>query len=90
MQDNHRKAFVNAEPFSREYVKIDGTLYLLDMRHTLEYGNECMAFECNGLGKVKSVMDVWAKRGIALTKNEFEKCKREFMEDMRRRNHVQN
>lgn len=83
MQKNHRKAFVNAEPFSREYVKIDGTLYLLDMRHTLEYGNECMAFECNGLGKVKSVMDVWAKRGIALTKNEFEKCKHEFINYMK-------
>ncbi len=84
MQDNHRKAFLNAEPFSCEFVQIDGTLYLLDMRHTLEYGNECMAFECNGLGKVKSVMDVWAKRGIALTNNEFEKCKREFISYMKR------
>lgn len=67
----------------REVVFFDGEFYLVDMRYTLDAGNECMAFECNGLGKVKSVMDVWAKRGIALTKNEFEKCKREFINYMR-------
>ena len=81
--------FMHAESF-REVVYFDGEFYLLDMRYTLDAGNECMAFECNGLGKVKSVLDVWAKRGIALTKNEFNKCKREFMEYMRRHNNVQN
>ena len=83
MQDNHRKAFVNAEPFSREYVKIDGTLYLLDMRHTWDAGNECMAFRCAKSGEVTSGEDVWSKRGMMLTRREFNKCKREFISYMK-------
>lgn len=84
MQKNHRKAFVNAEPFSSEYVKIDGTLYLLDMRHTLEYGNECMAFGCDFDGNVLSSEDVWVKHGMPLTRKEMDKCCSEFIHYMKR------
>ena len=76
--------------FFRDFVEVDGTYYMLDMRHTWDAGNECMAFRCAKSGEVRSGEDVWSKRGMMLTRREFNKCKREFMEDMRRRNHVQN
>lgn len=63
---------------------------MIDMRHTIDAGNECMAFRCAKSGEVTSGEDVWSKRGMMLTRREFNKCKREFMEDMRRRNNVQN
>lgn len=31
----------------REVVYFDGEFYLLDMRYTLDAGNECMAFRCD-------------------------------------------
>ena len=56
---------------------------MLDMRHTLDAGNECMAFRCAKSGEVTSGEDVWSKRGMMLTRREFNKCKREF------RDHIQ-
>lgn len=76
--------------FFRDFVEVNGTYYMLDMRHTLDAGNECMAFRCAKYGEVTSGEDVWSKRGMMLTRREFNKCKREFMKDMRRRNNVQN
>ena len=75
--------------FFRDFVEINGIFYMLDMRHTMDAGNECMAFRCAKSGEVTSGEDVWSKRGMMLTRREFNKCKREFMEDMRRRNNVQ-
>lgn len=76
--------------FFRDFVEVNGTYYMLDMRHTWDAGNECMAFRCAKSGEVTSGEDVWSKRGMMLTRREFNKCKREFMEDMRRRNNAQN
>lgn len=76
--------------FFRDFVEVNGTYYMLDMRHTWDAGNEFMAFRCAKSGEVTSGEDVWSKRGMMLTRREFNKCKREFMEDMRRRNNVQN
>lgn len=78
------------EIFFRDFVRVKGTWYMLDMRFTQDAGNECMAFQCARPGEPCNRNDVWSKRGMQLTRREFNKCKREFMEDMRRRNHVQN
>ena len=69
--------------FFRDFVQINGDYYMLDMRHTLDAGNECMAFRCAKYGEVTSGEDVWSKRGMELTRREFNKCKREF------RNYIQ-
>lgn len=42
-----------------------------------------MAFRCAKSGEVTSGEDVWSKRGMMLTRREFNKCKREF------RDHIQ-
>lgn len=76
--------------FFRDFIEINGIFYMLDMRYTMYEGNECMAFRCARPGEPCNRNDVWSKRGMQLTRREFNKCKREFMEDMRRRNHVQN
>lgn len=69
--------------FFRDFVEINGVFYMIDMRHTLDAGNECMAFRCAKSGEVTSGEDVWSKRGMMLTRCEFNKCKREF------RNYIQ-
>ena len=69
--------------FFRDFVEINGIFYMLDMRHTMDAGNECMAFRCAKSGEVTSGEDVWSKRGMMLTRHEFNKCKREF------RDHIQ-
>ena len=69
--------------FFRDFVEVNGTYYMLDMRHTWDAGNECMAFKCAKSGEVTSGEDVWSKRGMDLTSREFNKCKREF------RDHIQ-
>lgn len=69
--------------FFRDFVEVDGTYYMLDMRHTWDAGTECMAFRCAKSGEVTSGEDVWSKRGMDLTRREFNKCKREF------RDHIQ-
>lgn len=65
--------------FFRDFVQINGDYYMLDMRHTLDAGNECMAFRCAKSGEGTSWEDVWSKRGMMLTRREFNKCKREFI-----------
>lgn len=70
--------------FFRDFVQINGDYYMLDMRHTLDAGNECMAFRCAKYGEVTSGEDVWSKRGMMLTRREFDKCKREFISYMKR------
>ena len=71
--------------FFRDFVEINGTYYMLDMRHTWDAGNECMAFRCAKSGEVTSGEDVWSKRGMRLTRGEFNKCKREFISYMKRK-----
>lgn len=71
--------------FFRDFVEVDGTYYMLDMRHTLDAGNECMAFRCAKYGEVTSGEDVWSKRGMMITRREFNKCKREFISYMKRK-----
>lgn len=73
---------MNGESF-REVVFFDGQCYLLDMRYTLDAGNECMAFRCAKSGEGTSWEDVWSKRGMMLTRREFNKCKREFISYMK-------
>lgn len=69
--------------FFRDFVEINGVFYMLDMRHTLDAGNECMAFRCAKSGEVTSWEDVWSKRGMMPTRREFNKCKREFISYMK-------
>ena len=69
--------------FFRDFVQINGDYYMLDMRHTLDAGNECMAFRCAKSGEGTSWEDVWSKRGMMLTRREFNKCKREFISYMK-------
>lgn len=69
----------------REVVYFDGEFYLLDMRYTLDAGNECMAFRCAKSGEVTSGEDVWSTRGMMLTRREFNKCKREFISYMKKK-----
>ena len=69
--------------FFRDFVEVNGTYYMLDMRHTWDAGNECMAFRCAKSGEGTSWDDVWSKRGIMLTRREFNKCKREFISYMK-------
>lgn len=71
--------------FFRDFVEVDGTYYMLDMRHTWDAGNEFMAFRCAKSGEVTSGEDVWSKRGMMLTRSEFNKCKREFIEYMKKK-----
>ena len=44
--------------FFRDFVEVNGIYYMLDMRHTLDAGNECMAFRCAKSGEVTSGEDV--------------------------------
>ena len=69
--------------FFRDFVEVNGTYYMLDMRYTWDAGNECMAFRCAKSGEGISWEDVWSKRGIMLTRREFNKCKREFISYMK-------
>ena len=71
--------------FFRDFIEVNGTYYMLDMRHTWDAGTECMAFRCAKPGEVTSGEDVWSKRGIMLTRREFNKCKREFISYMKRK-----
>lgn len=73
----------------RDVFEINGKHYLLDMRYTADHGNECMAFPCSSTGDVTNWLEVWAKNGMELTEEEFEQCKKEFTDYIRRRNHVQ-
>lgn len=68
----------------RETVFFDGEFYLLDMRYTLDAGNECMAFRCDFDGNVLSSEDVWVKHGMPLTQEEMNKCCSEFVHYMKR------
>lgn len=63
----------------RRVVYFDGKFYLLDMRYTLDAGNECMAFKCDSDGNVLSSDDVWVKHGMSLTQKEMDKCCSEFV-----------
>ena len=74
--------------FFRDFVEVNGTYYMgtyymLDMRHTWDAGTECMAFRCAKSGEGTSWEDVWSKRGMMLTRREFNKCKREFISYMK-------
>lgn len=69
--------------FFRDFVEVNGTYYMLDMRHTWDAGTECMAFRCAKPGEGTSWEDVWSKRGMMLTRREFNKCKREFISYMK-------
>ena len=69
--------------FFREFVEINGIFYMLDMRHTWDAGTECMAFRCEKSGEGTFWEDVWSKRGMMLTRREFNKCKREFISYMK-------
>lgn len=71
--------------FFRDFVQINGDYYMLDMRFTPDAGNECMAFYCNRQGEVISGLEAWSKRGMRLTRSEFNKCKREFISYMKRK-----
>lgn len=68
----------------REVVYFDGEFYLLDMRYTIDAGNECMAFRCDADGNVLSWDDVWVKHGMPLTQEEMNKCCSEFIHYMKR------
>lgn len=67
-----------------EVVFFDGEFYLLDMRYTLDAGNECMAFRCDFDGNVLSSDDVWVKHEMPLTQKEMDKCCSEFVHYMKR------
>ena len=69
--------------FFRDFVEVNGTYYMLDMRHTWDAGNEFMAFQCARPGEPCNRNDVWSKRGMMLTRREFNKCKREFISYMK-------
>ena len=71
--------------FFRDFVEVNGTYYMLDMRHTWDAGNEFMVFRCAKSGEVTSGEDVWSKRGMMLTRREFNKCKREFISYIKRK-----
>ena len=75
--------FMHGESF-REVVYFDGEFYLLDMRYTLDAGNECMAFRCDANGDVLSSEDVWVKNGMPLTQKKMDKCCSEFIHYMKR------
>lgn len=68
----------------REVVFFDGEFYLLDMRYTMDAGNECMAFRSDADGNVLSSEDVWVKHGMPLTQKEMNKCCSEFIHYMKR------
>ena len=70
--------------FFRNFVQINGDYYMLDMRFTPDAGNECMAFYCNRQGEVTSGLEAWSKRGMRLTRSEFNKCKHDFIEYMKK------
>lgn len=46
--------------FFRDFVEINGIWYMLDMRHTMDAGNECMAFRCAKSGGG----DIWRGRMV--------------------------
>ena len=71
--------------FFRDFVEINGIFYMLDMRHTMDAGNECMAFYCNRQGEVTSGLEAWSKRGKRLTRSEFNQCKQDFIEYMEKK-----
>lgn len=70
--------------FFRDFVQINGDYYMLDMRHTMDEGNECMAFRCDFDGNVLSSDDVWVKHGMPLTQKEMDKCCSEFIHYMKK------
>lgn len=70
--------------FFRDFVEVNGTYYMLDMRYTWDAGNECMAFKCDFDGNVLSSEDVWVKHGMPLTQKEMDKCCSEFIHYMKR------
>lgn len=74
----------NNEIFFRDFVRVKGTWYMLDMRFTMDAGNECLAFRCAKPGEPCDANDVWSQRGMPLTEKAFKERKREFIKYMQR------
>lgn len=71
--------------FFRDFVRVKGTWYMLDMRFTPDAGNECMAFLCARPGEPRNGNDVWSQRGMPLTEQAFKACRKEFIAYMQNR-----
>ena len=68
-------------------IQINNKYYWVDLVNTIDYGNECMAFTSDKKGNVKNWSELYYKRNIDLTEENFKKCINDFAKQLEGVNH---
>ena len=66
----------------RATIQIKDKYYMADLVHTFDCGNECMIFHSDKKGNVKNWMELYCKREINLTEENFKKCINDFAKQL--------